>query len=105
MTAITRTINSKGVVIVKRIGKEKGNQKVVCRCPDCGKEFATWISTFYRNINSCRCKYPSSKRLDVVKYGAFIEIADELLSVNGELMNPLKNLQKNMKIVMIKNWK
>lgn len=46
MTAITRTINSKGVVIVKRIGKEKGNQKVVCRCPDCGKEFTTWISTF-----------------------------------------------------------
>ena len=63
MTAITRTINSKGVVIVKRIGKEKGNQKVVCRCPDCGKEFTTWISTFYRNINSCRCKYPASKRL------------------------------------------
>ena len=63
MTAITRTINSKGVVIVRRIGKEKGNQKVVCRCPDCGKEFTTWISTFYRNINSCRCKYPASKRL------------------------------------------
>ena len=38
-------------MIVKRIGKEKGNQKVVCRCPDCGKEFTTWISTFYRNIN------------------------------------------------------
>ena len=29
MTAITRTINSNGVVIVKRIGKVKGNQKVV----------------------------------------------------------------------------
>ena len=63
MTAITRTKNSKGVIIVKRLGKENGNRKVVCRCPDCGKEFTTWISTFYSNINSCRCKYPISERL------------------------------------------
>lgn len=35
----------------------------MCRCMYCGEVFETWASSYYRNINSCKCRYSKDKRL------------------------------------------
>lgn len=78
MKAIKKEVNDAGVIIVERLPKTNGNQRLLCLCPNCGHTFVTWASGFYLNRNSCGCNHPKSKRL----YGIWINMKTRCYNPN-----------------------
>ena len=55
----TQKANKSGAILIRIYDEreENKNKKCICKCTKCGNVFETWVNSYYRGINSCKCKY------------------------------------------------